>query len=77
MTLLVKDIQCCLGLPPTSLAVGHCISDGADLAKEDLPEKQIDPWVQDLVEGRHADGCQKKVTVCLDLRASGLTGGQH
>lgn len=64
MVLLVESIQCCLGLLPILYgAVGHCISHDAELAQEDLPEEQIDPWVQDLVEGGQADCCQKEVTV--------------
>lgn len=44
-------------------AVGDGIGHDAELSQEDLPEEQIDPRVQDLVEGCQADRCQKHVTV--------------
>lgn len=64
LALLVKSIQCRLGLLLFVYgAVGNCISHDAELTEEDLPEEQIDPRIQDLVEGGQADRCQKKVTV--------------
>lgn len=64
LVLLVESIQGCLGLIPILYgAVGHRVSHEAELAEEDLSEEQIDPRVQDLVEGGQADHCQKKVTV--------------
>ena len=61
---LIKSIQCRWGLLVFLYgAVGHSISHDAELAEEDLPEEQIDPWVQDLVERGKTDGCQKEITV--------------
>lgn len=61
---LVKGIQCRLGLLLFLYgAIGNSISHDAELAEEDLPEEQIDPWVQDLVERGQADGYQKEITV--------------
>lgn len=58
LVMLVKGIQCRLGLLLFLYgAVGHCVRHDAELAEEDLPEEQIDPWVQDLVEGGQADRC--------------------
>lgn len=64
VVLLVKSIQRRLGLLLILYgAVGHCVGHDADLAQEDLPEEEINPWVQDLVEGGQADRRQEKVTV--------------
>lgn len=70
LLLLIEDIQGCLG-PFLFLdgAVGHCVSHDAELAEEDLPEEQIDPRVEDLVEGGQADRCEKKVAIQLDTPA--------
>lgn len=62
--LFVKSIHCSLGLLVVLCgAVGHSISHKAELAQQDLPEEQIDPWVKDLIEGGQADCCQKEVAV--------------
>lgn len=54
--LLVKCVQRCLGLLLVLYgAVGHRVGHDAELAQEDLPQEQVDPRVQDLVEGGHAD----------------------
>lgn len=64
LVLLVKSIQRRLGLLLVVCgAVGHRVGHEAELAEEDLPEEQIDPRVQDLVEGGQADRRQEKVTV--------------
>lgn len=76
MVLLVKNIQSCLGLLAILYgAAGNCVSHDEELAQEDLPKKQIDPWVQDLVEGGQADRGQEKVTVEVDVPASGVIRG--
>lgn len=78
MVLLVKCVQRRLGLLPVLYgAVGHRVGHNAELAEEDLPQEQIDPWVQDLVEGGHADRRQKEVTVQIDIAAGGVGGGQR
>lgn len=58
-------------------AVGHCIGHDAELAQEDLPQEQVDPRVQDLVEGGHADRHQEEVTVQLDVVGGSWGGGQR
>lgn len=64
LVLLVKGIQSRWSLLLTIYgAVGHGVGHHAELAQEDLPEEQIDPGVQDLVEGGQSDRCQKEVTV--------------
>lgn len=75
MVLLVKSIQCSLGLLPIIYgAVGHCVSHDAELAQEDLPEEQVHPRVQDLVEGGQADRRQEKVTAEMVFLSCGLNG---
>ncbi len=75
LVLFVESIQCRRGLLVILYgAVGHRISHEAELAEEDLPEEQIDPRVQDLVEGGQADRRQKKVTVQMDIPAGGVIG---
>lgn len=70
LLLLIEDIQGCLGsFLFLDGAVGHCVSHDAELAEEDLPEEQIDPRVEDLVEGGQADRCEKKVAIQLDTPA--------
>lgn len=76
MVLLVKCVQRRLGLLPVLYgAVGHRVGHNAELAEEDLPQEQVDPWVQDLVEGGHADRRQKEVTVQIAVLAGG--GQRH
>lgn len=78
MVLLVKCIQRCLGLLLVLYgAVGHRIGHDAELAQEDLPQEQVDPRVQDLVEGGHADRHQEEVTVQMDIVGSSCGGGQR
>lgn len=75
MVLLVKCVQRRLGLLPVLYgAVGHRVGHNAELAEEDLPQEQVDPWVQDLVEGGHADRRQKEVTVQIGVVAGGGRG---
>lgn len=75
--LLVKGGQCRLGLLLVLCgAVGHRIGHDAELAQEDLPQEQVDPRVQDLVEGGHADRKQEKVTVQRDVVGGRRGGGQ-
>lgn len=75
VVLLVKSIQCRLVLLLFLYrAVGDSVSHDTELAQEDLPEEQIDPRIQDLVEGGQAYCCQKKVTVQLYILARGVTG---
>lgn len=78
MVLLLKCLQCRLGLLPVLYgAVGDCVGHDAELAEEDLPQEQVDPWVQDLVQGGHADRRQKEVAVQIDIVAGGVGGGQR
>lgn len=75
MVLLVKCVQCCLGLFPVLYgAVGHRVGHKAELAEEDLPQEEVDPWVQDLVERGHADRREKEVTVQIIVVAGGGRG---
>lgn len=64
--LLVESIQCRFSSVLYG-AVGHCVCNNAELAQEDLPQEQVDPRVQDLVEGGHADRCQKEVAVQMGI----------
>lgn len=67
---LVKGIQGGGGLLwALYRAVGHSVSHLAELAQQDLSEEQVDPGVQDLVEGRQADGGEKEITVDLKVSA--------
>lgn len=76
MVLLFERIQGYLVVLPLLYgAVGHCVGHDAELAQEDLPQEQVDPWVQDLVEGGHADRREKKVAVQVDVLAGGVAGG--
>lgn len=75
LVLLVESIKCRLGLLAILYgAVRHRVSHKTELAEEDLPEEQIDPRVQDLVEGGQADRRQKKVTVQVNIPARGVIG---
>ena len=58
-------------------AVGHGVGHDAELAEEDLPEEQVDPRVQDLVEGGQADRRQEEVAVQADVPAGGVRGYPH
>lgn len=76
--LLVKCVQRRLGLLLVLYgAVGHRVSHDAELAQEDLPQEQVDPRVQDLVEGGHADRHQEEVTVQIDIVGGSWGGGQR
>lgn len=78
MVLLVQNDQRRLGLPLLLQgAVGHGVGHDAELAQEDLPQEQVDPRVQDLVEGGHADRRQEEVTVQLGVVGGGRGGGQR
>lgn len=74
--MLAKSIQYCLGLLVIlDGAVGNGVGHNAELAQEDLPEEQIDPRVQDLVERGHTDRRQEEVAVQMEIPAGGVTGG--
>lgn len=76
--LLVESVQRRLGLLPVfDGAVGDGVGHDAELAQEDLPEEQVDPRVQDLVEGGQADHYQKEVAVQVDVTAHGVIGGHR
>lgn len=78
MVLLFERIQGYLVVLPLLYgAVGHCVGHDAELAQEDLPQEQVDPRVQDLVEGGHADRREKKVAVQVAVLAGGAAGGQR
>lgn len=78
MVLLFERIQGYLVVLPLLYgAVGHCVGHYAELAQEDLPQEQVDPWVQDLVEGGHADRREKKVAVQVGVPAGGAAGGRQ
>lgn len=70
LVLLFQRVQDHLGvLPVLDGAIGHGVGHDAELAQEDLPQEQVDPGVQDLVEGGHADGREEKVTVQVGVLA--------
>lgn len=70
LILLFQRVQNHVGvIPVLDGAVGHSVGHDAELAKEDLPQQQVDPRVQDLVEGGHADGSEEKVTVQVGVLA--------
>lgn len=70
LVLLFQRVQDHLGvLPVLDGAIGHGVGHDAELAQEDLPQEQVDPGVQDLVEGGHADGREEKVTVQVAVLA--------
>lgn len=78
MVLLFERIQGYLVVLPLLYGtVGHCVGHDAELAQEDLPQEQVDPRIQDLVEGGHADRCEKKVAVQVGVPAGGTAGGQQ
>lgn len=78
MVLLVQCVQRRLGLLLLLHgAVGHRVGRQAELAQEDLPQEQVDPRVQDLVEGGHADRDQEEVTVQVGIGAGSWGGGQR
>lgn len=70
LVLLFQRVQDHSGvIPVLDGAIGHGVGHDAELAQEDLPQQQVDPWVQDLVEGGHADGGEEKVTVQVGVLA--------
>lgn len=76
MLLLFERIQGYLVVLPLLYgAVGHCVGHDAELAQQDLPQEQVDPRVQDLVEGGHADRREKKVAVQGQQFRLTLVGG--
>lgn len=66
--LFILDIQRTLSLfLHVQWALGNRASHLAELPQENLSQEQVNPWIQNLIERGQTYGCEKEITVLLQI----------